>query len=104
MTRVPGGTLTGTPSMVRLIEPSAIGRRPSGRHGAFLPRDVRLELALELPDPAHDRRRARVRQHADRLPRHVVGEVEQQVEVLHGALLLDLADNMTGKTICVLSD
>ena len=43
--------------------------------------DIRLELAAELLDPAYDRRGAGIAEHADRLARHVLGQVEQQLEV-----------------------
>src|SRR5437867_6679269 len=87
MTSVPGGTLTGAPSIVRLIMPSAISRLPSADHYRLaLAREIGFEFASEFLDPTHDGCRARVRQHADRLPRHVLGEIEEEVEVFGLAL------------------
>src|SRR5262245_30793204 len=79
MTRVPGATETGTPSIVRLTSWSGIDR-------LLLSRQIRLKLPAEFLDAADDGRRARVRQHADRLARHVLGEIEQQVEIFGLAL------------------
>src|SRR5438067_9970402 len=55
MSSVPGGALTGMPSMVRLTAPSAISD-PSSRdqHGLPLARDVVLEFAAELLDAGDD--------------------------------------------------
>src|SRR6266446_1250353 len=87
MTSVPGGTLTGAPSIVRVIKPSAICRLPSAHHyGLALACEIGFEFASEFLDPTHDGCRARVRQHADRLAGHVLGEIEQQVEVFRFAL------------------
>src|SRR3989440_9297971 len=92
MTSVPFGTLTGTPSMVRLTSSSGITRPPSlfprppwscHHHRLASPRDVVFELVPELLDPGDDGRGARVRQDADRLSGHVLREVEQQVQVGH---------------------
>src|SRR3989440_9010678 len=89
MTSVPFGTLTGTPSMVRLTSSSGITRPPSlfprppwscHHHRFASSRDVVFELVPELLDAGDDGRGARVRQHADRLAGHVLGEVEQQVQ------------------------
>src|SRR2546425_13309879 len=91
MSSVPGGTLTGVPSIVRLTTPSAIGRPPSRHHhGAPPARDVVLERALEALDAAHHGRRAGVREHADRLARHVLRQVEQEIQV--GRLALPRED------------
>src|SRR3990170_4950362 len=56
----------------------------SNRGQRRLPRalDIRFELLPELLDSAHDRSGAGIAQDADRLAGHVVGEVEQQLEVL----------------------
>src|SRR2546428_9586062 len=82
MSSVPGGTLTGTPSMVRLMTPSAISAPPScDHHGLPLARDVVLEFAAKLLDAGDDGRGAGVGEHADRLPGHVVREVEQEIEI-----------------------
>src|SRR5256885_9435978 len=82
MSSVPGGTLTGTPSMVRFTTPSAISAPPSRDHyGLPLARDVVLEFAAKLLDAGDDGRGAGVGEHADRLPGHVVREVEQEIEI-----------------------
>src|SRR5437667_12423310 len=82
MTRVPGGTLTGIPSIVKLTTLSAISAQPSRDHyGLPLARDVVLEFTAELLDAGDDRCGAGVREDADGLSRHVLGEVEQQVEI-----------------------
>src|SRR3989441_10377673 len=82
MTSVPGGTLTGAPSIVRLIKPSAISRQPSAnQYGCAFAGQVRLELSAELLDAAHDRRRARIGPRADRFARHVLREIASQIEV-----------------------
>src|SRR3989442_10585812 len=82
MSNVPGGTLTGTPSMVRFTTPSAISAPPSRDHyGLPLARDVVLEFAAKLLDAGDDGRGAGVGEHADRLPGHVVREVEQEIEI-----------------------
>src|SRR3954470_12089536 len=87
MTRVPGGTETGTPSIVRLIKPSAISRLPSANHdGLAFACEIGFKLPAEFLDTAHDRRGARIRQHTDRLARHVLGKIEQQIEILGFAL------------------
>src|SRR5439155_7940257 len=88
MTSVPFGTLSGTSSMVRLMSSSGITSPSpfpaSGHHdGLLASRDVILELVAELLDPRHDGRGAGVAQHANRLPGHVVRQVEQQIEVGH---------------------
>src|ERR671916_2137851 len=90
---VPAGTVTWRPSTVRLTAGAAAGavmpsvsRDRGGAHRAPPLGDVRLELVAELLDPAHDRRRARVAQHADGLARHVLRELEERVEVLHRPL------------------
>src|SRR4051812_42350050 len=57
------------------------GQRRLARAG-----DVGLELGAELLDSAHDRSGAGVAQHADRLAGHVLGEVEQELEVFLLAL------------------
>src|SRR5206468_12807884 len=79
MRSVPAGTVTGAPSMVRFTSCSGITLPPSP-----VPRPVEicLKFSSELLDPAHDRSRARVGQHADSLARHVLRQVEQQVEIL----------------------
>src|SRR6266480_6947158 len=82
MTSVPGGTDTGTPSMIRLIMPSAI-RPPSP---VALARQIGLKLAPEFLDAADDGRRARVRQYADRLAGHVLGEIEQEIQIVRLSL------------------
>src|ERR1044071_2349881 len=82
MTSVPGGTLTGAPSMVRLTRPSVISRLSSAnQYGCAFACEIRLELPADLLDAAHNRSRTRVRQHADRLSGHVFGEIEQQIEI-----------------------
>src|SRR5437879_2476767 len=82
MSSVPGGTLTGMPSIVRLTTSLAISALPSrDQHGLPLARDVVLEFTAELLDAGDDGRRAGVGEHADRLPRHVLREVEQEIEV-----------------------
>src|SRR3954470_11061091 len=87
MTRVPGGTETGTPSIVRLIKPSAISRLPSANHdGLAFACEIGFKLSAEFLDTADDRRGARIGQHADRLARHVLGQIEEQVEILGLAL------------------
>src|SRR5256885_16583256 len=87
MTRVPGGTETGTPSIVRLIKPSAISRLPSANHdGLAFACEIGFKLPAEFLDAADDRGGARVRQHADRLARHVLGKIEEQIEILGLAL------------------
>src|SRR5215212_754365 len=92
---VPAGTVTWRPSTVRLtvgaaaagaVIPSPASRGRGRAHGAPPLGDVRLELVPELLDPAHDRGRAGVAQHADRLPRHVLRELEERVEVFHRAV------------------
>src|SRR5438046_9980957 len=82
MSSVPGGALTGIPSMVRLTAPSAISD-PSSRdqHGLPLARDVVLEFAAELLDAGDDGGRTGVGEHAGGLPRHVLREIEQEIEV-----------------------
>src|SRR6266545_620979 len=109
MMGVPLRTDTGTPSMVRLTRSALIPHPCSGsseeevarRELPFPPRSsllatsshgfqrmrrgpaqTRIELRPELLDPAHDRRGAAVAQHADGLPGHLVGEVEQEIEIL----------------------
>src|SRR5512138_3384997 len=76
---VPLGTATGVPSMVRLTS-SLIGSRHRRRAA---PVDVGLELPAELRDAADDRGGAGVGKDADGLAGHVVGEVEEEVQVLH---------------------
>src|SRR5512144_2549354 len=92
---VPSATATGLPSIVRLIVltsamSSSLGLRRSGRGGgaerASLPGDVRLELVAPLLNARDHRHRARIGQHADRLARHVLADLEQRVEVRHRAL------------------
>src|SRR5678815_5631567 len=48
--------------------------------------DQRLEIFAELLEPRDNRRGARVAQHADRLARHVLGNLEQRVEVFRRSL------------------
>src|SRR5882762_8026110 len=87
MTSVPGGTETGAPSIVRLIMPSAISRLPSADHYRLaLACEIGFEFASEFLDPTYDRCGARIREHADRLARHVFREVQEQIEVLGLAL------------------
>src|SRR5207245_64398 len=50
-------------------------------HRLAPPRQVFLELTPELLDPRDDRRGARIAEYADRLAGHVLGEVEQELEV-----------------------
>src|SRR5688572_21656658 len=99
---VPSGAATGLPSIVRLIVLTSamnsrvlvvrqsVRPRPSGRGGraerAPLARDVRLELVAPLLDARRDRHGAGIREHADRLPGHGVADLEQRVEVRHGAV------------------
>src|SRR3954467_6678329 len=53
------------------------------RHGWFTRTlDIRLELVAELLDPAHDRRGAGIAQNADGLAGHVVGQIQQELEML----------------------
>src|SRR5258705_1081390 len=87
MTSVPGGTLTGAPSIVSLIMPSAICRLPSADHYRLaLACEIGFEFAPKLLDPTYDRSRDGVGEHADRLARLVLGEIEEQVEVFGLAL------------------
>src|SRR5438046_10481810 len=59
--------------------------------------DQCLEVPTELVDPRHDRRRARIAEYADRLPRHVVGDAEQRIEILRAALARgDALENLGG--------
>src|SRR5207249_1021078 len=51
------------------------------RDGLPAPRDIVFEFLLELLDSGHDWGGAGIRQHTDRLTGHVVGEVEQQIQV-----------------------
>src|SRR5215218_1701481 len=100
---VPSATDTGLPSIVRLIVlTSAISEamysslgeacasQPSGCGGraerTALAVDVRLEFVAPFLDAGHNGNRARIREHADRLPRHGIADLEQRVEVFHGAL------------------
>src|SRR3954469_14284168 len=102
---VPSGTLTVRPSIVSetsfggggacgavaVVSAMTSGRRRRRRRGgraqrAALSGDVSLELVPELLDPRHARRRAGVAQHADCLPGHVLGDLEQRVEITHRAL------------------
>src|SRR5688572_3459884 len=87
-----GGELVGHGGR---IDPAAGGRAvAAGIHRAALVVDVVLELvAVDLHERAHGHRRG-VAQRADRSPLDVVGEVEQQVEVLLPALArLDAVDD-----------
>src|SRR2546422_7089764 len=87
MTSVPGGTLTGAPSIVRLIKPSAISRLPSADHYRLaFACEIGLEFASEFLDPTHDRSGAGIRENTDRFSRHVFREIQEQVEVLSLAL------------------
>src|SRR5689334_16797884 len=87
MSSVPGGTLTAMPSIVRLTTSFAISAPPSRDHHGIPPaRDVVLEFTAELLDAGDDGRRAGVGEHADGLPRHVLREVEQKIEVRRLAL------------------
>src|SRR5438128_12441198 len=96
MSSVPGGTLTGTPSMVRFKTPSAISAPPSCDHyGLPLARDVVLEFTAKLLDAGDDGRGAGVGEHADRLPGHVVREVEQAIE--NGRIPLARADQFVDR-------
>src|SRR6266571_1947356 len=105
---VPAGTVTCRPSTVIVIvvggaavgavmafyvrcpmsdircPPYASRHRRHGMHRSLL--DQRFEIPAELVDARHDRRRARVAEHADRLACHVVGDTEQRVEVLRASL------------------
>src|SRR5262245_60724998 len=80
---VPAGTDTGRPSIVRLT--IWVMLRHSRHEEMRLLLDQRFELTRELLQPRHDRRRARVAEYADGLPCHVVGDLEQRVQVLRGA-------------------
>src|ERR1051326_2213709 len=77
MTRVPGATATRGPAIVGVMS-----RAGTGHHRSLLPPETGLELAAEFLDAADDGRGAGVRQHADRLARHVLRQIEQQVESL----------------------
>src|SRR5215207_1249243 len=104
---VPSGTRTARPSIVRLMSFGAggadcgaaavvsamttlVGRHERGGRGAAhrtaLAGDVRLELVTEFRDPGHDGRGAGVAEHADRLARHLLGDLEQGVEITHRSL------------------
>src|SRR5438270_3984114 len=95
---VPGGTETGRPSIVRLTVCGAgevIDRYASlcrlsrmhagsryGGHEMMRPLlDQRLEIAAKLLEPRHDRRCTRVAEHTDGLARHVIGDLEQGIEI-----------------------
>src|SRR5450755_2331944 len=77
---VPLATWTGTPSMVTDTISSLM---PSHSHRGRRVRrvEVTVEVRAEFLDPAHDRRRAGVAEHADGLAGHVLRQVEQQVEI-----------------------
>src|SRR5215510_8944372 len=82
MTRVPGGTDTGVPSIVRLMRPSVISCQSSADHdGLLLARQIGFEFAPELLYATHDWCGTRIRQHTDRFPGHVLGQIEQEVEI-----------------------
>src|SRR5581483_9052129 len=84
---VPRGTVTVAPSMVRVTRSWVMaGPLRPGQRGPPGPREVGLELAAELLDPAHHRRGAGVAQHADGLAGHVLREVEEEVEIAGLAL------------------
>src|SRR5512133_894634 len=48
--------------------------------------DQRLEVSAEFLDAGHDRRRARITQHADRLARHVFGDLQQRVQIFRSTV------------------
>src|SRR5258705_8496555 len=75
---VPLGTLTGVPSMVRLTR-SLIGSRHRRR---ATPGEIGLEFPAELLDAADHRGGAGVGEDTDGLAGHVLGEVEQEIQVL----------------------
>src|SRR5450759_854923 len=50
------------------------------------PLDQRLELAAELLDSGHDGNPARIAEHTDGLPGHLVSNVQQGVEILDRSL------------------
>src|SRR2546423_7675364 len=101
---VPAGTDTCRPSIVRLtvcvVEAGEVivryasslssaaaagsGDRRDEVMGPFL--DQAFEIATELLQARHDRCRTRVAQDTDRLARHVVGDLEQRIEVLGGTI------------------
>src|SRR5438067_9410718 len=94
---VPLETVTGTPSMVSVTVSlgAAVAVMPSPvtmgwplscecRRGAPRARDIGFEFAAELLDAAHHRGGARIGKHADSLAGHLVGQVEEQVQVLVG--------------------
>src|SRR6187397_3130011 len=102
---VPLGTLTGAPSMVTFTSSSVI--RLHRRHCRLARAlNVGLELVTELLNSAHDRGGAGVAQHADGFASHVVGEIEQQLEVF--LLPLPRQDSLQdphrpGRTLAALS-
>src|SRR5438874_273196 len=85
---VPAGTETRRPSIVRLTPCVMYGS--ASRHGRHemmrLLRDERLEITPELLQSGDNRRCARIAQDTDRLARHVVGDLEQRVEILGRAV------------------
>src|SRR3954467_8876998 len=102
---VPAGTDTGRPSIVRLtvcvLDAGAVIDRSASlcvqscvrcrsrerRHEMMrLLLDQSLEIAAELLETRHHRRRARVAENADGLPCHVVGDLQQCIEVLGRAI------------------
>src|SRR5678815_3731724 len=85
MMGVPAGTPTVIPSMVTLTS-ACSGMLDRLKRRRARPAQVRIELGAEFLDAAHHRGRARVAQHADGLARHLLGQVEQEVEVARLAL------------------
>src|SRR4051812_1395638 len=96
---VPAGTETGRPSIVRLTvcgPGEVISRYASsrwlsrmravscegGHEKMRLLLDQRLEVAAELLESRDHGRCTGIAEHTDRLARHVVGDLEQRVEVL----------------------
>src|SRR2546423_7224793 len=83
---VPSATVTGRPSMVRFtIFCSAMLRHRRRYRVETAALNEGLEFAAELLDAGDDRDRTRIAQHADGLPRHLLGDVEQGVEVFYGS-------------------
>src|SRR6185503_7244203 len=102
---VPAGTDTGRPSIVRLtvcvLDAGAVidrcaslcmrsgvrSRSRDSRHEMVrLLLDQRLEITRELLESRDDRCRAGVAQHANRLARHVVRDLEQCIEIFGRAV------------------
>src|SRR5690606_29347524 len=88
LARLPGGGEALSPDPRRRLD----GHRGGGAHAVA---DVGEVLLAELPDRAGNGCRRRVAEHADRGARHVLPDVEQQVQVLFPALAsLDPAEDL----------